>query len=409
MAILKNKLENLFFSILMVFFIYNINFKGLPPSFIVSSVFISVMAFFYLFYNYSMPKSLLKPIVCFLFFVASALFSVMANGSVEYFLFGVILGIFFIISVAPYALLSYFKHREIEIIKFIIYAGLINALFLIGMFLFSDFKLFYISLLSKIDLLEVKGQDAIDSLYSMRLIGLTGSATYGMAVIQMVMSMVFVFYIHETRKSFGFYNYFVLFLFVFSAIISGRTAFIGLFFLFLLIFFLNKKIEVVRFLLLLCLAAILFFVLAKYFLSESFYDFFENWIYQFFSRDQRVDSLDENIGMLNLFKLSDFSLFGDLKWHADESRTTYYMSTDIGWYRFMFAFGASGLLFFLLYLFSFVRFSLKVNAASLTVLLVNVFLMVVMFKGAILFDFYMVYFMLAIVFFFSNNGSSDAV
>ena len=68
-----------------------------------------------------------------------------------------------------------------------------------------------------------------------------------------------------------------------------------------------------------------------------------------------------------------------------------------------------GELFFLLYLFSFVRFSLKVNAASLTVLLVNVFLMVVMFKGAILFDFYMVYFMLAIVFFFSNNGSSDAV
>ena len=129
-------------------FIYNIKFKGLPPSFIIASIVVSVMAVVYFFNNYSMPRGILKPIVFFLFFVVSALFSVMANGSVEHFLFGVILGILFVISVAPYALLSYFKHREIEIIKFIVYAGLINALFLIGMFLFSDFKLFYISLLS---------------------------------------------------------------------------------------------------------------------------------------------------------------------------------------------------------------------------------------------------------------------
>jgi hypothetical protein len=407
MTISLNKIESMLFTLVMVFFIFNIKFKGLPPSFLIASMFLAIMAFYYFLKNYPIPKEIFKPIAFLFLFIFSVLLSILVNGNVDYFLFGIILSVLFIISIAPYALLSHFKGREIEIIKFIVYAGLINAIFLIGMFLFSDFKLFYISLLSKIDLLDVKGQDAIDSLYSMRLIGLTGSATYGMAVTQIIIAMVYVFYVHKIKRGFRFYNYLVLFLLILSAVISGRTAFLGLFFVFLLIFILNKKTEVVKFVFLLLFAFFCFFTLAKYFLPENFYSFFESWIYQLFSKSQSLGSLDENINMLTYFKLSDFSFFGDLKWHADELRNSYYMGTDIGWYRFAFAFGFAGLYFFILYLFSFVRFSLKINAANLTILFINVFLLVVMFKGAILFDFYMIYFILVIVCFFSNNRWSD--
>lgn len=203
-------------------------------------MFLAVMAFYYFLKNYPIPKEIFKPIAFLLLFIFSVLFSILVNGNADYFLFGIILGVLFIISIAPYALLSRFKGREIEIIKFIVYAGLINAIFLIGMFLFSDFKIFYISLLSKIDLLDVKGQDAIDSLYSMRLIGLTGSATYGMAVTQITIAMLYVFYVYEIKRGFRFYNYLALFLLILSAVISGRTAFLGLFF-FINIYFEQKN------------------------------------------------------------------------------------------------------------------------------------------------------------------------
>lgn len=56
------------------------------------------------------------------------------------------------------------------------------------MFLSSDFKLLYLSFLQKVDLLQIKGEGALDSLYALRLV--TGSATYGMAVVQVVMAFI---------------------------------------------------------------------------------------------------------------------------------------------------------------------------------------------------------------------------
>ena len=166
-------IKDVFFTFFMMFFIFNLKFKGLPPGFVITSAILLVMTLYYLFKGYSVPKQLFKPIGFIFVFIVSVFMSVISSGNLDYFLIGLLFGVFFIISVAPYALVSYFKGREIEIIKYVAFAGIVNAFFIISMFLFLDFKIFYLSLLSKVDLLHVKGEGAVDSLYSLRLVGLT--------------------------------------------------------------------------------------------------------------------------------------------------------------------------------------------------------------------------------------------
>lgn len=384
----------------MVLFLFNIKFKGLPPTFFLASVVFAAMAFFYYLKGCFYPKALVKPILFLLLFLLSMMLTALSVSTLDTFLINIVLGIVFIVVVVPFALISHFKCREIEIIKYTVYAGIINSFFLIGMFLIADFREFYLSLLSKVDLLHLKGEGALNSLYAMRLIGLTGSATYGMAVVQIVMSFLYVFYIKKSKNKFTLLNHLILLMLIMSAILSGRTAFIGLAILIPYLFFTMKIYDFLRFCIIVFFSFIAFIFVARLFLPENFYAFFEQWILQLFLISEKIGSIEVNKAMLEAYSLSDFSLLGDFKWHADATRSSYYMSTDVGWYRLMFAFGYIGLVALLAFLMSFIRFSTRLTHLHVLMLFIFTFLVLVMFKGAILFDFYMVFFIFSILKFF---------
>ena len=391
-------IESIFFTTLTIFLMFNIKYKLLPPTFFIGSFVITIMSIYYFYKGYKFPIKLLKPVFIYIFFVFSTIISAFVSENFDLFLFSLIITIFFLITVVPYVYLSYFKNREIEIIKYIVYAGIINSIFIITMFLSSDFKLLYLSILQKVDLLQIKGEGALDSLYALRLVGLTGSATYGMSIVQVIMAFLYVYYVRVTFYRFRLLNYFILSILLISAIISGRTAFIGIALLLIFMFLVVKKVDLLKFILLFLISSSLLLVFASIFLPENFYSFFENWILQLFKKVEKLGSLEANINMY-IYGFNNFSFFGDFRWFNDETRTSYYMYTDVGWYRFLFAFGYIGFGIFLIFLFSLIKFSNKINNEMLLSFFIIVFLLIVMFKGAILFDFYIVFFVLTILYF----------
>lgn len=391
-------IESIFFTTLTIFLMFNIKYKLLPPTFFIASLVLIIMAIYYSFKNYKFPSVFIKPIFFYTLFVISTIISAFVSENFDLFLFSIIITIFFLITVVPYVYLSYFKNREIEIIKYIVYAGIVNAVFIIGMFLSSDFKLLYLSMLENVDLIHTKGEGALNSLYALRLVGLTGSATYGMAVVQVIMAFLYVYYVRVTFYRFRLLNYFILSILLISAIISGRTAFIGIALLLIFMFLVIRKIDFFKFIILFLISSSMLLIMASIFLPENFYSFFESWILQLFKKGEKIGSLEANINMY-IYGFNDFSLFGDFKWFGDETRTSYYMSTDVGWYRFLFAFGYIGIGIFLIFLFSLIKFSNKINNEMLLSFFIIVFLLIVMIKGAILFDFYIVFFVLTILYF----------
>lgn len=401
------KLEPFFFTLLFSGFIFNIKFKGLPPSFLVSSFFLFFIAFFFFLKGYEYPRVLVKPFVFFVPFILSVIVTLIVNSRFDGHLIILIAAIFFILTIGVYAVFSYFKGREIEVVKYIFYAGFLNSIFIILMFLSSSFRDIYLSTLSKVDLLYVKGEGALDSLYSMRMIGLTGSATYSMAVVQVLMCFFYIFYVKSKGYIFTLFNLIPLLLLAFSALLSGRTAFIGFFFLMFYIALLFSKVELVKLFIVFLISLISFLLLATSLLPENIYMFFERWVLQIFTEGVNVASVSENKAMLAAYQLSDFSVFGDFKWHGNELRNTYYMNTDVGWFRFAFAFGFSGLVFLILHLLSFINIKLIFNYADIALFLIVFFILTVMFKGAFLFDFYIVYFFLSALYFFSLINWND--
>ena len=311
------------------------------------------------------------------------------------------IAIFFLITLVPYSYLSYFKDRESEIIKYIVYSGIINAMFIIVMFLSSDFKLFYLSLLSSTGIISIVGEsNAVNSYFFLRLLGVTGSATYGMAVIQIIMSFMYVYYVKTKFNKFSYLNYFILSILVISAILSGRTAFVGLLFLLIFMFLILRKIDSLKFIFLFTFFGLFILFIANMYLPSNLYAYFENWILQLFQSGSKIDSLEANLNMY-IYSFYDFSLLGDFKWFANTSKTIYYMHTDVGWYRFLFAFGYLGLIFFILFLFSLIKLNYKINNETLLMFFLLTFLLIVMFKGAIFIDIYFIFFVFFIILFLS--------
>jgi hypothetical protein len=114
-----------------------------------------------------------------------------------------------------------------------------------------------------------------------------------------------------------------------------------------------------------------------------------SWFLEIFQSGIEVGSLQANISMFSAYSFFDFSLLGDFRLRSDDGG--YYQDTDVGYYRMMFSVGMLGMLFFLLFVFSpfyFRAVSSKRNVAPInfTSLLISLMILIVLFKGAILFD-----------------------
>ena len=130
-----------------------------------------------------------------------------------------------------------------------------------------------------------------------------------------------------------------------------------------------------------CLSAIIVFIPA------DFKDFFINWITEVFKSGTKTGSIQTNINMY-IYSWSDFSFIGDSKWYGDNN--DYYMNTDVGWYRLLFAVGYVGMISWLFVLISMIGirnvFTLKINNNNFILIAVGFYAILMMFKGAILFD-----------------------
>ena len=393
---IKLTFEKLFFTILTIFFIFNIKFKLLPSTFIMSSVILLAMAFFYLFKNRKISNIPLAPIFWYGVLLVCSCFSVI-NGGLDFFIISVFLAILFNITIAPYVYFNYFRGRELEIVKYITYAGTINAVFIVGMFVSPVFRDAYLALLSDVGLLKIMGDDAVDGYYAMRLVGLTGSATYGMAFIQIVITFLYIYVVNNCDPKISIKNYLITSLLIVSAIISGRTAFIGIFVLLALVFLLYRKIsQIFYFILFWTFVGVVALFFVNTLLPEDSYVFFVDWLFEIFNKGSEAGSLQENIAMYR-FGLENFSAFGDFKWFGDNERTSYYMGIDVGWYRFLFAFGYVGVFAFVVFVASFINYKLFLRKNNIVLVCTIFFSFAVMFKGAILFDFYQVFFFLAVL------------
>lgn len=327
--------------------------------------------------------------------MCTAAISFMINSDAKsLFLPNLILAIFFILIIVPFTYMAYFKDREIEILYYISLSGIINAIFIIGMFFSTDFQKFYLSLLASTDLTMVKGDLNIhSSLYSMRMLGLTGSATYGMATTQIVLAFIYIYYALTTKGKLSLINSLIFGVILISAILSGRTAFVGIFFITVYLIINLQPTELIKYLIIFSLLILLVLIISKTILPDNFYAFFYNWFTELFTKGIQVGSVQSNLSMYQ-YSLSDFDLLGDFRWHNNEAKTSYYMNTDVGWYRFLFAFGYSGLFCFMLLTLYLMQIRFIIKLPNATSMFIGLFLIVVMLKGAIFFDFYMSLFIL---------------
>lgn len=403
---LSQSLESLFFTVLTTFLLFNIKFKGLPPTFFISSAILTIMALYFIVKNGTVSSRFLKLSFLYVLFFIALMLSFAANaGNPDTHLIKMGSTIFFISIIVPYAYLAYFKNREVMILRYIALAGIINSIFLIGMFFSHSFKEIYLSLLSSTSLSDAKGNiDLTNSLYSLRMIGLTGSATYGIAVIQVVLAFVYIYYVLTTTHRFTIKNSIVLGIILLSAVLSGRTAFVGIALLFIyLLLFLSFK-EIIQNILFLVIFLVILLLAPQYFLPENFYSFFENWVFEFFTKGKDTGSLKANLAMYK-YEWGDFSLLGDFRWSKSDIDKSYYMSTDVGWYRFLFAFGYLGLASLMFYFISLFGLSMRFSIKNTTSFFIGGLLLIVTFKAAILFDFYICFFILVIFQFLPNKPS----
>lgn len=402
----KRNFWSIFILPLTLFFIYNVKFINLPPTIYLTTMVLFILAIWGIVNNQSIPKKLAIPLFLYFIFVLFVFLSAIKNGGNThiYFNIGVIFISFF---VAPYAYCFLFKNNKIKILKYISWAGIINALMIIIMFLFPNIRGFYLSLLSSSGLLQVYNNiDINTSYYALRMLGLTGSATYGMAVTQITLSFVYSYYILATQKKINIVNIITLNLLIVSAILSGRTAFIGIPILFIYLLKFTRFKDMIKIITvnIFIFAILLFF--AALVLPDNYFSFFLKWFTEFFQKGMNVGSLQSNLNMY-IYTLEDFSLLGDFKLHSDDTKSAYYMNTDIGWYRLLFAFGYLGSISFLLFFISLFDIKTTISKKNGASIAIGIFLIIVMFKGAILLDFYIAFFILCILYIYDDGGNNN--
>lgn len=382
-------------SFVFLFFIYNVKFTflgGIGSFYFVLLYFISITLLQGKFVNINALSLLYSSVFFFLFLVTFIVYYPDADLGLLKFSFVALISV--IISGAVYK--QHFAKNPILFFGVIGYAGIINAIMIVLMLIFPEFQKFYLQYII-VEAKQIFGDDIIDGFFSLRMIGVTGFATYSTAFTQCL--CVFSYYIYSTnyyRKSgagLKISHYLVILLMLSSAVIAARSAFIGAFILFVMMLCdKNNRGQNVVFL----VFCLVFFVgilsfLMNYFPSEKS-AFFINWITELFNKGTKVGSV-QKMGDMFHFEYLDFHFFGDAK--LNNSSGGYYMGVDIGYLRLLFAAGYLG---FLLIFFTFVA-SVKISKMNTLYLVYTLFLFllisVFMVKGLIIFDaFYILFYIL---------------
>ncbi|AIU87873.1 hypothetical protein [Pectobacterium odoriferum] len=397
-----SKFNDFFVVLLFTYLIYSVNYRYLyiPSTYLVIVLFFCFF-FFYAFKNnlkISYEASSAPLLLAFVFFIWSVFsYAINLNDGADLYMVRTSIVYFLMIFLVPF-IVRYFFIRPENILLFFGLVGFVNAVFIFSMLLVKPFQEFYLSLIGSSAFDLIGGSESLDSFMSLRMIGITGLSVYSSGFMQMILAISLVAYMHFSPKETRLLYYVMLVLIILSALIAARSSIIGVLFfcIFSMSYFSIKKI--IKILCVVILLLYISFISVMSFLPSDLSDFFLKWTTEIFLSGTKTGSVKENISMF-IYDFNDFGLVGDSKWYG--GLDGYYKGTDVGWYRMCFSVGYIGVIIWFGLLVSLFYRALLSSSRKIFLLSWCVFLyiIVMMFKGAVLFDAYQAVFVIHSIFF----------
>ena len=307
----------------------------------------------------------------------------------DYFL-GSALFILATIGLCSFGFFSLFSEVEGQrLLGAVIAAITLNAILMLVMFISPGIQNGYLGLLSDEGFRVFGGSEtALESMYRFRMIGVTGFATYSIGFTQTIGLFFLAAYYYVAMRKLDLLFLIVSVLLVVSAVLAARSSFLGIFLwtIFCLIFFRWRFVVIFScsfFFLVIIMVGLIALI------DVEGADFFTNWFLEFFTSGSNSESLAETINMLDI-PFMDSGFFGFSRWFGDLGYD-YFRAADVGYIRVILAGGIGSLFFimlhFLLLGLIFFRGRFSIFLRTLYFFLMAYFF-VIMFKGAILFDFF---------------------
>lgn len=388
---------NIFYTFLMLFYIYNVKYTfSIISSYIWSSSIFMLLFIIDIFIKnkINVNKHILFIYFYFFIFISISILSLYFNfNTFEFDVLKLIFAIIIAICIVPIVLYLKFRNNPLSLLKIISFVGLINSFFILGMFFIPEFKSLYSTILINPFASLYEGIDLEDSFIILRMIGITGFSAYSTAAVQIILASIYVLYVSYKNKSPNVFDFFIILFIILSAIISARTSFILLPFFVLYYFFIFGIKSCFKLLSLLSIFLVGSFIFVQFTLESKLLEFFISWSTEVFEKGTSTGSFNTNLQMFK-YGFNDFSILGDFKLTNLEGG--YYMYVDIGWYRLIFAFGLLGSITLLLFLLN-LLFPFTINKENLILIFIFLTICIIMFKGAIIFDAYPLFTLLVIL------------
>lgn len=382
--------------------LYNTKFRFLPDLIIISSGgFFLTFAALLTVGRLHFPQYLSRITIVYLFFTVTASISAFAAHQPEPFVFQTITYYFFTLVVIAPVYITLYRSRSNVLIQIFVIAGVIQGSLIILMFLSPVIRDYYLNLLRSTDITQIYGAEAGNSPLTLRMLGLTGTATYGSAVLQIILAFFWVAAIPPGSKRITTTTLIKGVVLLGSAILSGRVAFVGFLFLFPYMISRLGLASSLRIIVFLSLLASLIALFTLHFLPNDIVQFIISWILAPFEHGLATGSVSVNLHMLNL-NWDNFHWLGAFRFHQYAS-AEYYMDNDVGWYRLILAFGFIGSLGFIIFLFFSILVLFPKRKAECGSLLVLLFTFVAMFKGLIFVDLNMLILLIVVIYLATSN------
>lgn len=286
-------------------------------------------------------------------------------------------------------------NNNLNVVELFIKVAAFQSIIMFSMLFFPEFQKFIIGNIN------VQGHVRTEGAFRFRGVGLTGLATYSMAVVQcFALSLFAIYWSQEIKPSKFLISLFYFVIILLSCILSARTSFVFIIPIFIVYFFLSffhssKKLKNRLRAMFVAVVTVLLVTLL-YLMSSSSEEFVKlySWAFElfvaFFSEDKfSTDSTDALKGLF--FLPAEFTiLIGDGYYLDGEGG--YYMKTDVGYLRILLFGGLAGsILFYLPFIYlSFICVSsvkkLYGYQISSVFLCYVLFLFLVNVKGSIFFD-----------------------
>lgn len=382
----------MFATLAFLYFAYGVEYYFLPYSLSTRYLVLGgmgLLAFMYAVHMNSLFKSQLLPLSAAGLFICVSLLSFLSSSSSPDFQMLKISTLYFLmVFSAPLFVKVMFRDAPEDCLAAFGVAGFINALLIIFMLISTEFQKLYTSFLSP-SIYAGLGDNVHESMMVLRMVGITGFSAYTTGFIQVVLALLYLLHV---KLHFGQPNVrqaSLMGVVLISAVLVSRSSIVGIA-LFALAFFcfFRKRYFFYYFSLAFVFGGLAIFFVAHQ-LPAAKSDFFMSWALEFFLEGLSTGSVQTNLKMF-VYDYANFSLLGESKWFG--AAGGYFMSTDVGWYRLLFSVGYIGLVSWLFLIFSVAGcwrvVEVHKNPIAFVALLVVFYSVVMMLKGAILFDFF---------------------